>query len=93
MWITNLTDATSGAGNAYPFEAPEFTLGFKRVGVTRFLVLCVMFCRSLFVLLSIFFWPLNCLPFFDLRTPLVSPNSSSYIVSVVLHIKLNEEQV
>jgi hypothetical protein len=38
-----------------------------------------MFCRSLFVLLYFFFWPLCCLFFFDLRiltTPLVSSNSS-----------------
>jgi hypothetical protein len=38
-----------------------------------------MFCRSLFVLLSFFFWPLCCLFFFDLRiliAPLVSSNSS-----------------
>jgi hypothetical protein len=42
-----------------------------------------MFCRSLFVLLYFFFWPLLCcLCFIDLRiliTPLVSSNSSSYI--------------
>jgi hypothetical protein len=34
-----------------------------------------MFCRSLFVLLYFFFWPLCCLSFFDIRiliTPLVS---------------------
>jgi hypothetical protein len=38
-----------------------------------------MFCRSLFVILSFFFWSLCCLFFFDLRiliTPLVSSNSS-----------------
>jgi hypothetical protein len=38
-----------------------------------------MFCRSLFVLLHFFFWPLCCLFFFDIRiliTPLVSSNSS-----------------
>jgi len=38
-----------------------------------------MFCGSLFVLLYLFFWPLCCLFFFDIRiliTPLVSPNSS-----------------
>jgi hypothetical protein len=38
-----------------------------------------MFCRSLFVLLSFFFWPCCCMSFFDLRillTPLVSSNSS-----------------
>jgi hypothetical protein len=38
-----------------------------------------MLCRSLFVLLSFFTWPLCCLSFFNLRiliTPLVSSNSS-----------------
>jgi hypothetical protein len=38
-----------------------------------------MFCRSLFVFLYFFFWPLCCLFFFDIRiliTPLVSSNSS-----------------
>ena len=37
-----------------------------------------MFCRSLFVLLCFFFWPLCCLFFFDIRiliTTLVSSNS------------------
>jgi hypothetical protein len=49
-------------------------MGFR---VIRSLVFCVMFCRSLFVLLSCFFWPLCFLFFFDLRiliTPLVSSN-------------------
>jgi hypothetical protein len=36
------------------------------MGVTRSLALCVMFCRSLFVLLYFFFWPL-CRLSFDLR--------------------------
>jgi len=52
---------------------------FSGVRVTRSLVFCVVFYRSLFVLLSFFFWPLCCLSFFDLRiliTPLVSSNSS-----------------
>jgi hypothetical protein len=39
---------------------------FSRVRVTRSLVLCI-FCSSLFVLLSFFFWSLCCLFFFDLR--------------------------
>ena len=42
-----------------------------------FSFMCV-FCRSLFVLLYFFFWPLFCLFFFDVRiliTPLVSSNS------------------
>jgi hypothetical protein len=52
-------------------------LGFNGVRVTRSLVLCVMFCRSLFVPLSFFFRPLYCLSFY-LRifiTPLASSNS------------------
>ena len=46
------------------------------------LFLCIMFCRSLFVLLFFLFWPLCCLSF-DLRimiTPLVSSNSSVIII-------------
>jgi hypothetical protein len=42
-----------------------------------------MFCRSLFVLLYFYFWPLCCLFFFDIRiliTPLV-PSISSYYYS------------
>ena len=40
-----------------------------------------IFCRSLFVLLSFFFWSLCCLFFFDIQiliTPLVSSHSSYY---------------
>jgi hypothetical protein len=51
---------------------------FSGVRVTRSLVLCVMFCRSLFVLLS-------CLSFFDLRIliiPFVSSNSGKQNVNV-----------
>jgi len=43
-----------------------------------YLFMC-MFCRSYFVLLYFFFWPLCCLFFFDLRIliiPLVSSKSS-----------------
>ena len=52
---------------------------FSGVRVTKSLVLCVCFVRSLFVLLYFSFWPLCCLSFVDLRimiTPLVSSNSS-----------------
>ena len=42
------------------------------VHVIRFLVLCAMFCRSLFVLLSFFFCPSCFLSFFDLRI-LITP--------------------
>ena len=40
---------------------------FSGSRVDRSQVFYVMFCRSLFVLLSFFFWPLCCLSFFDLR--------------------------
>jgi hypothetical protein len=49
------------------------------VRVTWSLVFCVVLCRSLFVLLYFFIWPLCCLSFVDLRiqiTPLVSSRSS-----------------
>ena len=52
---------------------------FQRFYVARSLVFCVMFCRSLCVLLSFFFWSLYCLSFFDLRvliSPLISSNFS-----------------
>ena len=52
-------------------------VGFNGVRVTRSLVLCVMFCRMLFVPLSFFIWPLYCLSFYlrILIAPLVSSNS------------------
>ena len=51
---------------------------FSGVRVTWSQVLCVMFCRTFFVLLYFFFWPLCCLSFLDLRIlilPLVSSSS------------------
>ena len=48
------------------------------------------FCRSLFVLLYFFFWPLCCLFFFDIRiliAPLVSSNSS-YSVWTTLYFMI-----
>ena len=66
---------------------------FSGVLVTRYLVLC-MFCRSLFVLLSFFFWPLCCLFFFDL---LILITSLWYLQTVLkddgfvmMHQKLND---
>jgi hypothetical protein len=59
--------------------APEFTPDFKSGSCYSFYSFICMFCRSLFVLLYFFFWPLCCLSLFDLRnmiTPLVSSNSS-----------------
>jgi hypothetical protein len=40
---------------------------FNDVRVGRSLLFSVMLCRSLFVLLSFFLWPLHCQSFFNLR--------------------------
>jgi hypothetical protein len=65
---------------------------FSGVRVTRSLVLCVVFCRSLFVLLSFFIWSFR-LSFFDLRiliTPLISLNSFSNISNTIWSIPSND---
>ena len=48
-----VSTATSIAGTAYPSGAPEFNLAFSGVCVARSLFFCVVFCRSLIVLLAI----------------------------------------
>jgi hypothetical protein len=65
--------------NCLPFRSiwihPQFLVGSC---YSIFSFICI-FCRSLFVLLYFFFWPLCCLFYFDIRiliTPLVSSNSS-----------------
>ena len=40
---------------------------FSGVRVARSVLFCVVLCRSLFVLLSVFFWPLYYMSFFDSR--------------------------
>ena len=48
---------------------------FSGISIIRFFSFMCMFCRSLFVLLYFFYWPLCCLSYFDLRiliAPLVS---------------------
>ena len=64
--------------------------GFSGFRGTLSWVLCILFCRSLFVLLSFFCWPLCYLSFFVvwilitdywlLITPLVSSNSSWWLI-------------
>ena len=56
----------------------------SRVHVARSLVFCVVFCRSFFVLLFFFFWPLCCLSFnlWILIIPLVSSNSSHSFIFI-----------
>ena len=62
---------TRGAGTAFHSGAPEFIPSFSGVRVARSLIFYLVVCRSLFVLLSFFFWPLCCRPVFDLRLWLV----------------------
>ena len=70
------TGVASGAGTVNPTGAYEFTPSFNGARVARSLVFCVVFCRSLFVLLSIFFWPLCCLSLFALRLLITTVVSS-----------------
>ena len=69
----NTTDSTSVTGTATLPENLSLSRILSGVCAARSLVFCVVFCRSLFVLLSFIFWPFHCLPF-DLQfliTPLV----------------------
>jgi hypothetical protein len=61
--MSNTTDVTCGAGTSYTSGTPGLAPGFNGIRVGRLLVFCVMYCRSLFVLLSFFFWSLYCLSF------------------------------
>jgi hypothetical protein len=49
---------TSGVGTAYPSGAPEFTpwIFVSVVHVVKSLVLCIMFCKSLFVFFFAIIW-------------------------------------
>ena len=87
----NTTGVTSGAGTAYPSEAPEFIPDFQWGSCYSIFSFMCMFCRSLFVLLPFYFWPLFCLFFFDLRipiTPLVSSNSAQFYVCMHITYKI-----
>ena len=59
----NTTGVTSGAGTAYTSVVPEFTTSFQWGSCYSIFSFICMFCRSLFVLLYLFFWPLCCLFF------------------------------
>ena len=61
---SNTTGAISGAGTAYPSGAPDIFPISSWVRVTQSLGLCVVFCKSLFVL--IFFFLLYYLYFLEL---------------------------
>jgi hypothetical protein len=73
-------------------EIPEFIPGCQWGSCYSIFSFICMFCRSLFVLLYFFFWPLYYL-FFDIRiliTPLVSSNSSYYLM--IIFISFNWEK-
>ena len=77
-----MAGATSGAGTTYLQEhliSPGFLVGFNCV--TQSLVFCVMFCRSLIVLLSFLFYLLYCLSF-DLRLLIAHLYLQTFLVSV-----------
>ena len=73
---SNTMDATCGIRAAYPFGAPGYISGFSWIHVARSLFYKVMFCKSLFVILSFFLWSVCCLYFFDLHL-LITPSISS----------------
>jgi hypothetical protein len=52
---SNTMGVTYGAGSAYPAAEPAFIHGFSCVRAGLSLVFCVMFYRSLFVILSFVF--------------------------------------
>jgi hypothetical protein len=73
LLISNTTDAARGGWTPTLPEHLSSSSIFSGVCVTRFLVLCVMFCDH-----CLSFWPLCCLSFFDLWVlvyNLVSSNS------------------
>jgi hypothetical protein len=92
---TKFESENSGAEHAYPAGAHEFIPLVSGVHVVRSFVFCVVFCRSLFVILSLFFWSLCCLSFFYLRlpiTPLISSNTLQDL-SVVFYTKVDERRI
>ena len=86
MFNSKTTGISCGAKTADPSGAHDFTPPLPRFWwgscCSIFIFLCTVFCRSLFVFQSLFFSPLCCLSFFDLRlliTPLVSSNISAVL--------------
>jgi hypothetical protein len=62
----------------------NFLLQILCYSIFRFMC---MFCRSLFVLLYFFFWPLCCLSFFDLRI-LITPVASKLVLIKEFNLSL-----
>ena len=69
-------------GTAYPSGAPQFTPGCQWGSCYSIFSFMCIFWRSMFVILSFFFWPLCCHSVLYLRiliTPLVSLSSSNTV--------------
>jgi len=64
---------------------------FSGIRVTRSIVLCVILCRSLFVLLSFFSWPLCFLSFFDVR--FMDSDNPFGIFKIFLKIQKGESKI
>ena len=60
----NTTGTTNGTGTTYPPNVLEFTPSFSGVRAAQSLVFCVVYCRSLLVILFVILWPLFCLFFY-----------------------------
>ena len=87
LWL--ITEfATRGTKRVLHVEQQLFTIpeqlcslpDFSGIRVARSFVFCVMFCRSLFVLLFFFLWQLCCRSFLDLRLLITSLVSSCFFL-------------
>ena len=76
-----MTGSTSGAGAGYSSRTPKITyIFFVGSVLLKSLVFCLVFCGSVFVLLSFIFWPLHCLSFFKLQLLIWYPQNFSYLL-------------
>jgi hypothetical protein len=57
----NTTGTTSGTETDYPFRNIQVHPSVCRVRVAQSFVSCIVMCKSVFVILSFFFWPLSLL--------------------------------
>ena len=73
--ISNTTGVTCGAGTAGLSGAHKYIPGLKRGSSS---LICVVLCKSLFVPLSFFLWPLYCLSFFNIRLLITAFVMSSF---------------
>ena len=90
FWF-NMTGVTSGAEL---LTLPEHLCSpplFSWVRVARSIVLCLVFCRSFFLLLTIFYCPLHCLSSFDL--PLLTTPLGSFFLVFLRHFSLTKSSV